>query len=77
MCNWPIVVQTAQTGQRKNLKCISLSGAYFSLSGIVFIFQVEELKSQQEAEKKNQEINHSRIMGSLKMQYETSIGGKD
>lgn len=77
MFNWPIVVQTAETGQCKDLKCISLSGAYFSLGGIVSIFQVEELKSQQEAEKKNQEISHSRIMGSLKMQYETSIGGKD
>lgn len=41
----------------------------------VCILQVEELRSRQEAERKNQEVSHSQKMESLKLQYETSIQG--
>lgn len=37
---------------------------------------MEELRSRQEAERKNQEANHSQKMDSLKLQYETSIEGQ-
>uniref|UniRef100_A0A3B4Y9U4 Microtubule associated tumor suppressor 1b n=1 Tax=Seriola lalandi dorsalis TaxID=1841481 RepID=A0A3B4Y9U4_SERLL len=37
--------------------------------------QVEELRSRQEAERKNQEVSHGQKMESLKQQYETSIQG--
>lgn len=39
------------------------------------VLQVEELRSRQEAERKNQEASHSQKMESLKLQYESSIQG--
>ncbi|XP_068607029.1 microtubule-associated tumor suppressor 1 homolog A-like [Brachionichthys hirsutus] len=35
--------------------------------------QVEELRRRQEAERKKQEVSHSHMMASLKLQYETSM----
>lgn len=36
---------------------------------------MEELRTQQEAERKNQEMSHNEKMKSLKLQFETSIEG--
>lgn len=36
---------------------------------------MEELRTQQEAERKNQEMSHNEKMESLKLQFETSIEG--
>lgn len=41
----------------------------------VCVLQVQELRSRQEAERKNQEVSHSQKMESLKQQYETSVQG--
>lgn len=61
------------------IACVTVIGAHSTLSYCTLMKwhfpQVEDLRRQQEAERKNQEVSHSQEMESLKQQYETSVEG--